>query len=116
MKRAGRREDHVLHGKLVAGLDEHVVEVAPRGGVGGARVAVVHGDGGGFLAALVLLGRLVGHRAHQVDDRVHGDDVAYRVGVDVDCPVLCKALIQHCFRGGLQGLRKKDKADNLGES
>ena len=88
MKGAGRREDHVLHWELMDGIHKEAVEVAPRGGVGRARVAVVDGDGGGSLAAApVLLGRLVGHRAHQVDDRVHGNDVAYRGGVAGDCPV-----------------------------
>ena len=87
MKCVGWWEDNVLHGKLEDGPHEHVVELPPRAGIGRARVAVVHWDGGGFLTALVLLGRLVGHRAHQVDDRVHGDDVAYCVRVDIDCPV-----------------------------
>ena len=86
VKRAARWEDDVLHGKLVGGCQEEVVEVPPRGGISCARVAVVHGQGAGFLAGVlvVLLRSLVSHRTHQVDDRVHGDDVANQVRVDVD--------------------------------
>ena len=114
MKCVGRWEDNVLHGKLEDGPHEHVVELPPRAGIGRARVAVVHGDGGGSLATpAVLLGRLVGHSAHQVDDCVHGDDVAYCGGVAVDCPVTYVQLslskfFKRCFLFCGQ-------TDNLGE-
>ena len=64
-----------LRGPDVARLQEKLPDLPPGHGAVGAGVAVVHRDLFWLLAGLsvVLLCRLEGNRAHEIDDRVHGN-------------------------------------------